>query len=385
MVSIFGDMTVAQRTDEILVHFQFGISDYDVVYLANTTSTLEHVSGKAVLSSGSDTGPARMVSRAPMRFPPGHMAYSIFSASWDNYSEGYAFAGPLCYNGGYFVGFKDGEFVVGKRRNSTDYIVHASEFDYNIITDDPYLSFVLTPEYNNLFCVTYGDMAAAPATFWVLTDIGWVPFHTISNENNSSSVPIGNPSTPVMYEVGGPGNISVSTRAFSAGFAGYDSGVNTRAQGYKRVVSATQSATTTIVVFRMPDTFNGEPNCTMSEMLDYVFFVDAPALGSGTVEFEILANPTITSPGDFTPIEDGESPMEYSINTVIEAGTGKLRAYGPVAFSSQGNVSITTPGKFNARESGLVAVRGDVFALIARNTSTTTVTARAALFWKDKL
>ncbi len=384
-VSMFGDLVSGQRTDEIIVSFQFGISAYDVIYDANTTSDLSHAGGKAVLSSGSDTDPARMVSRLPLRYPAGHMAYALFSASWQNYGSGSAYAGPLCYDGGFFVGFHDGDFVVGRRKDGADELIYEDGMDYKIISDDPYLDFSLIPGNNNLFCVTYGDMAAAPATFWVLTNVGWIPFHTIRQENGSPDVPVGNPSVPIMFEVRGPG-ISISTRAFSGGFVGHDTAVNARPHGYKRTgVSVAGGATETIVVFRIPDTFKGAPNCTISELINYLFYVDAPALGSGTVEFEILANPTITVEGDFAPVEATESPIEYSINTTINQSTGMMRAYGPVHFASQGNVSATAPGNFDAMAAGLVGARGDVFALIARNTSTTTVTVRTALFWRDRI
>jgi hypothetical protein len=393
--TMFGDGLVGERLDQISVEFQYGISqEFDVLYTPTGTSSISGADEKANLISGGGVGTTRISSYRPIQYPAGHMAYAFFTAMWENLdgTDGEeAYIGPLCNDTGFFIGYRSGEWVVGIRRDSTDYlVVTRDDMDYDIFGEDDYLNFTLDPETLNIFCVTYGYLGVAPVTFWVFTDDGWIPFHQIRSHNSRTSPHVSNPALPIGMEVSRAtvgSNTTISTGSWGGGRVGIDTGVSDRPQGYKRTLTIPFSGNppTLIALFRSTDLFNGKVNRVISELLLYNFTVDAPANGLGTVEFEIRANPTIVTPGTWTDIDTGNSPVEYSLDTVIDPTSGKFLLNDHATYSSQGATKVSTPNSVDAAALGLVGYRNGTFALIATNFGDADVVSRTSLFWKDKL
>jgi hypothetical protein len=340
-ISQAGEMLTGQRSDDVNVNFQYGISAFDVVNINDVTGTgVIGTSGSlATLSTGTGVGSARLDSIDSVRYIGGHESYCspsvVFASPEENVNQYIGFGnGSDMWCLGY-QGLTPGLWFV--KGGSATFI---PQTEWNIDTlgagslnPSGYTVDLQTGQVPQLKYVWHGlrNMTVE----MVLDNGNSVPCHKLNFINSATDVHLNNPTLPVMAKIervsGTGANLTLKTGSWQAGIIGTPNAKNNADRWFAHsqldFSIPAVAANYNIFTLRNELTFNGKTNHITAE-LGVVDFVND--CNKSLVVYGIY-DATLSGNDPFTSISTGESIMSVSSGGTYSSGRA-----GPAAPVSKG-------------------------------------------------
>lgn len=373
MIGPFGEVLMGHKMDDVVVSFEYPFynTTYDLQSASLTGDGAASVAS-SLLTVSSTTGTAKVSSKESVRYRPGHTGFIDMTASFSGAGTGYI--GGFDASDGFIIRVINGALSVGYRRSGVDTFITAANFNGEDIS-------ALDLTKINIFRVIFGYLGVANPTFMV--KLGkWRVIHQIPTENTLTTTHVGNPSFPVSVETSGA--MSIKSASWNAGTI---NGSDTwGARFFEFGGSGTLSSTNllTLTNFRNKTTYKTVSNKVKASLLRYKFFVDSPVSGTGTVEFKITRNATLSGTPSYTDIDADNSVMEYDTTATYLSG-GQNIFTDWVGYASGTAPSAPTTGGDSsevAQSFGLYLLPGESATITAQNVDgTSNVTVRAVFNW----
>ncbi len=300
MSTVFGELTVGERRDDISVQFQYSLSAFDLEDPAGTltgTGSVTHVTNKASINSGTGVGSAKLVSRDSVRYRPGHECLTMFTADFTTgESDTFQHIGLFNGNDGYYFGYKNDVFGVFRLNGGSEDFIPQSTWNKDKLDGTGDSEFTLDPTKYNIYKISFGWLGVAPIYFSVYGghENGWIFCHVIDLTNTQSEPHIENPSLPITMETGrtsGTGSdmvlLTSSIRAGVIGEASEDNNSDRRFGAFNANVAVAATTITHILSLKSKATYQSKDNhvkvsieiivATNSAIKDVVFKAYAPS------------------------------------------------------------------------------------------------------------
>ena len=381
MVGPFGELLTESRSPSIKVQFQypqvntdFDLNDPIVTGDGSVTA------GDGLLVLASAVGTSYVQSKASVRYRPGQSGYARFTASFDG--EGVGEIGLLDDDSGFGIRCEDGNASLFYRRDGADTFIQPKfgnkingRFDGGTI-DVGDIDWTKI----NIFGIDFGYLGVASPVFWIKRG-EWQVLGTIETEGVLTSTHINNPVLPISAHTSG--GMTLKTASWAAGVMGDGSPVGARY--FPAVVTATLSGTdvATLGTFRNKTTYQTLTNKVQTKAIRYSLHVDAPASGSGTVEFRIIKNATLAGVPAWSDIDTANSVIEVD-GTATYDSDGHVLIYDWIGYASGtgGAAKIAGDADLDVAEIGLFLYPGETATITAQNVSgSQNVTCRVAFNW----
>lgn len=381
LVGTFGEFYATGLKPQIEVMFNYDIPDVADYGTTTGTGVLTHSDNLLIANSGTGTsGLADYCSKEHLQYHTGHTVVVFFTAAFTT-PEATAdqLIGAFDDEDGVYIGYKGTQFVCGYRHSGVDY-------------DYPINSFPAGTDLTkmNIFHISFGYLGVAPIFFAMKRRASdeLVPLYTIAINGTTTTTHIGNPILPMCVRVektsGTTNEIKIITASWLAGIMGDHNDVSGRNFTVKG--SGTLSGTNKLTLgnFHNKTTFNSRTNKIKAVLVSYQFFVDIPASGTGTVEFELRRNATLTGTPAYSDVDTTNSIIELDSALSYSSG-GSLMLPEWIAYSSQGSgKSASNFGPASALLRNLFLYPDEVATLTAQNVyGSTNVTVRYSFTWTE--
>lgn len=357
----FGELNAESRSDSISLQFQY--PSYNTEFdLKPAVGTGNATVANGLLNVIATTGQTEYVeSKDAVRYRPGHGGYAQFTAKYVGTGVGYA--GLWAVNkDGFIFKVDNGTLAIGYVKSGVEvlsYPVNDSFYGSDFLVSDIDLTKV------NIWRILFGYLGVANPVYQIKIYGRWHTLGTIETEGLLDFTHIDNPVLPIGFK--SSNGMTVSCASANAGKMGDSDNIGARS--FSSTSSATLSGTTknTIVTFRNKATFQGIENRVKAKLIRYEFFVDAPASGTGTVQFRIEKNAVLT--GTPTWVDND------TLNSIIEADTvADYDSGGRTIFVEHAGYSS---GTGNATKSaGGLTQDAESFNLFLQPNETATITAQ---------
>jgi len=314
--TVFGEKIIGTRKPNIASQFQYGFPSSAANTVMANGGSISIVESMLVLSTGTNiAGSASIRNKKALRYIPGHEAYTYFTAVLSSpKQDSYQISGIFDSLNGFYIGYIDTNFVVGRRRAGIDYTI-------TIIPENVFTGY--DPTKGNVYKISFGYLGFAPITFEVMKPNGdWVILHKIEYPNSSTGTHILNTNLPPMAKVGNTGNntdIVAKIGSFTAGIVG-GAGEDPTARRFSYGVSAVaiSSGNTMVITFRSKTTFNSLVNYISSIVTLISFNTDM----SKSSRWQLIKGITITNTPTWNDVNKNDSTIEYSTDATVTEGTG---------------------------------------------------------------
>lgn len=375
----FGELNAESRSDDVSVQFQYPFynTDFDLdpaVIVGGATATVAN--GYLELSSG--VGESVIVtSKNSIRYHSGHSGYVQFTAMFDGAGVGSA----GCWSpglDGFFIRVSNGVPSIGYEKGGVETVV--TPIGRNLPGGRVPLDTIDFTKIN-IFRIMFGYLGVANPVYEIKIGGEWRVLGTIQTEGMLTSPHINNPVLPVGFKA--EGDMVIRTSSWNGGKIGNSDVVGARffALNGSETLSGTNLAT--VANFQNKATYKGLENRVKAKLLRYEFFVDAPASNSGTVEFVIRKNPTLSGVPSWTDVDADNSIMQFDTAASYDSG-GQSIFYVHIGYAASGGSGADTGGasEQNAENFGLFLLPEETVTITAQNVAgSENVTVRLAFNW----
>lgn len=384
MFSVFGDLIVENRVDQISIQFQYGISSFDVTTSVFSSGTAQPSNNLALISTGSAAnGFAQIQSRANLSYREGHEGYLFFSAGFPNGSaiNSTQWIGLFDAVDGFAVGYNGTAFSILYRNNGVSTTIPQASFNGDPLNGTGSSGFTLNPANLNAFRLAYGWLGASPLLFQILDQNGeWITFHTIIRSNLFSIPSFTNPDLSITAQVTGAANLAITTASWSGG-----SVIETPFSPGQRNFTAGRSTTETLnaagaethlLTIQNKSLFQGKIN-KIKVIITFVSAGSSPLISMASI-MRLRKNATVTGTA-FTDVNTANSVVQSSQSGVYTAGTGGLLiAFGNDTFGS-GPIDLLIKQK----NLSIYLYPGETLTITGQSLSGGGNTAFASLAWLE--
>ena len=312
--STFGEIIQSPRYSRIIEEFQYNINTLTLTSTETNNGTVTQGDSMAILtSSTTSNGRARLESKRKLRYRPGHEGYAFFTCIWSNggVANSTQYAGLFDSTDGFFIGYNGTNFVVGRRKDSSDTTVTQANFN-----GDHSFNSIVTSNLN-IFMITYGWLGTAPINFWWMNERGeWILIHRMELPNTLTGPSVTNPVLPMAFDVtktSGSESIVMKTASWHAGIIESPS-VETVGDRYfsANASGSSISSETVLLNLRNQTTFQSKTN----KVEIIIEFFEASSEGTKPAIIEIYKNISIGG----TPVW-GDVDATNSVIQTDTAGT----------------------------------------------------------------
>lgn len=343
-ISSAGEIITGQRSDDVNVNFQYGISAFDVRDVNDVTGTgVIGVDGSlATLSTGIGVGSATLESLDTVRYIGGHESYCapsvVFSTPEENVNQ--------------YTGFGDGVdmWCIGLQGLTPGLwfvkggvVTFIPQADWNIDTlgagslnPSGYTVDMTKGQVPQLKYVWHG---LRNMTLEMIVAEGYsIPVHKLTFINTTTDVHLDNPTLPVMAKIervsGTGANLTMKTGSWQAGTISAVGATNKadRWFGFDELVPITATTRNwNIFTLRNESTFNGKANHITVELgiVDLVNDCNKSLTVYGIYDAVLTGNST------FAPIAANESVMSVSTGGTYSGGSFRSGPLAPVSKDAQ--------------------------------------------------
>ncbi len=323
--SVFGEQYVGFKSPDILVQFQYNVSEFDVVKItANTGSITRSVNTGAIASTGVGQGSATITSSDSVRYRPGHESFVIFtSAMPDSDASVTQSIGFFDNNNGYVLEKRGSSVGILIRNQGIDDFTSQEFFNVDKLdgTTGPAIDFTKL----NIFRMTYGWLGVAPTVFeWYSgPQLSWICFHRYNIVNLQINPSIGNPTLPICAEVKSNADSLSNVSIFTGSWCGGSNSDSRQALPSDRLFATSNSKVMTsteetVITLHSLPTIGEIENFVHSEIAYLCLASD----GNKNVVVNVIKNPIYSAALDFANVDSNNSSMAISSNTeTITDGT----------------------------------------------------------------
>ena len=359
----FGEFNAEERRDDIAVLFHY--PDYNTAFdmapaVATGGATATVADGYLELSSGAG-GRVTAPSKNAIRYMGGHSGFAQFTASF--VGEGTGTIGAWAADeDGFFIRVSNGEPQIGYQKDGADTVVSPTgRYFYGGTIPVALIDWTKI----NIFRIMFGYLGVANPVYEIKLGGQWFALGTIETEGRLTSTHISNPVLPITARADGA--MTIRTASWNGGRVGGDTFVGARF--FCRDISETLDAGAkgTMGTFRNKSTYQGETNRVKALLVRYEFSVDAPASGSGTVQFRIEKNANLA--GNPTWVDNDTT------NSVIDLDAVQTYASGGKTIFVE-HVGYASGSGNSPKAGGSVSQQADSFGLFLLPNETATITAQ---------
>ena len=300
--TIFQESITAQRKSIIEEQFQYNINTKTLTATEDNSATVTQNDSMAVLTSSTNaTGNARLESKKYLRYRAGVEGYAFFTCIWSNggVANSTQYAGIFDDNDGFFLGYDGVNFVVGRRKSTTDTTVQVESFngDMNFINEFDNTKL-------NIFCITYGWLGTAPINFFWCDSTGiWHLIHSMQLPNTLTGPSVNNPFLPMALQVkktSGSTSIVMKSASWHCGVNNTSPNAGNR---YFSAAAAATSITTETVLLNLR-------NNNYSKVMALFTFLSAAADGTKTGKVKFYKNLAIGGTPSWADVDATNSTIE---------------------------------------------------------------------------
>jgi len=372
MSTLFGELTVGQRRDDISVQFQYNNATKDVKEAVSGTGVADNNDSMAEVSTGTGVGSASITSLDSVRYRPGHECVAMQTIIFDENEAGVNQKGGLLNDDdGLAFGYQGTAFGVWFIEGGNTNFYAQSEWNHDKLDGTGASGFDLDPSKMNIYKISFGWLGIAPIYFTVFAGHkkGWVLCHVIDRVNIDAEPHLQNPSLPLRViidrESGTGVNCHIHTSSWRAGVIGEDAEGNSsdRVFTYNALEITVPSATpTAVLIVRSKATYQGKSNHVKARPIIITF----DTAGNKPVLILGVPNPTYGTTPTFSDRDTVNSMMEFAL--------------GPHEITSTipGGVPATVMGRNDSRELDsekrkLIIYPGQELAIIAESSQATEI------------
>jgi len=362
----FGDKITVERHADIEEQFHYNVNTETLTTTTANSGAASVENDMLKLSSSTNTaGSVKVTTKHIIRYRPGFEGYALFTALWEN--EGVATSvqhiGPVTDNDGYYIGYTNTNFVVGRRAGGTDTEVVEANFNGGDISG-------MDKTKLNIFRITWGWLGTATITFEWKSQTGWVIMHQMLLENSLTQPHVYNPVLPIQAEItktAGATDIIMRSGSWNGGMMGEDIGAGDRFF-LAHVDAAAVSTQQVLFSLENQATFQSKTNRVEVEMI----LINAATDGTKSVELAFYRNLAITSPS-WTNINATNSVMRIDTAGTVTPNTANLE----FEFGLAKVDSIL----LNSEKLGLIMEPGDTYTITGASASNNDI--HLAVRWKE--
>lgn len=365
--TVFGDKVVVQRHADIEEQFHYNVNTRTLITTAANSGAASVENDMLKLSSSTNTaGSIKVTSKKVIRYRPGFEGYALFTALWAN--EGVATSvqhiGPTGDNDGYYIGYTNTNFVVGRRSGGTDTEVVEANFNGDDISG-------LDKTKLNIFRITWGWLGTATISFQWKNGSEWKTIHNMVLENTLTAPSVQNPMLPIQAEVtktAGATDIIMRSGSWNGGMMGEDDGVEDR---YFTAHEDKATVSTQAVIMNLENqaTFQSKTNRVKVELT----FFSAAADGTKSAVFGIYKNLAIGGSPSWSNIDATNSVMRKDTAGTVTPADANLEFEFEVAKTGSVNTSL--------KDIFIELSPGDTLTITGESASSTDL--HIAVRWKE--
>lgn len=260
LISTFGEGIVGERVSDVLELFQYNINTQTLTATVANGGTVTQADSMAVLTSSTATnGAANLKSKHVVRYRAGHEVYSIFTSLWANGGVAGAkqYIGLFTNTDGFFLGYNGTDFVVGRRKDSSDTVV--STFNGSAEFTNRF-----DPTKLNIFSITFGWLGTAPVNFyWMNPEGKMILIHQMKLPNTLTGPSTTNPVLPMSADItktSGATSIVMKSGSWHGGVI-HNGDDQVADRYYSKIISATAISTETVLInYQNVSTFQSKTN-----------------------------------------------------------------------------------------------------------------------------
>lgn len=380
----FGELNAESRSDDVSVQFQYPYynTKFDLkspVITGSATATVAN-GYLELVSTGTDA--VEVESKNAIRYQPGHSGYAQFTASFVGSGVGYAGAYAVD-DDGFFLKLDNGAPFIGYAKSGSETASGVTD-GYLPGGEVPVSS--IDWEKINIFRIMFGYLGVANPAWQIKLGGRWQLLGTLQTEGLRTATHVDNPVLPLGFKASGA--MTIRTASWNGGKLGGGANEAAGSRFFEATLTGTLSGTNvlTLGTFRNRATFQGETNRVKAVLLRYHYFVDAPATGTGTVEFKIRKNATMSGTASWVDVDTNNSILETDKTRTYSSGGWSILtewlgySSSTAASGSKGGGEVSA----SADEFGLFLLPGEEAVITAQNVAgSTNVGVRAAYKWSE--
>ena len=364
MSTVFGEMQVGFKMDDVSLQFQYNNSTRDVTETISGTGVVGNSGSEANLNTGVGVGLASLTSRDAVRYRPGHEMIAMFTTHYDTPEVNVRMQHGLLNDAdGVTFGFKDTDFGVYFLENSNETFTAQSAWNVDKLDGSGPSRHLLNPQALNIYKISLGWLGIAPIMFSVYAGYvkGWVLCHVIDLANVSATPHLKNPSLPVKAVVertsGTGADLHLHTSSWRAGVVAGQAEKGASNRWFSTgatLVLANWTGTTYGHLFSIQSkgTYQGKVNHILSELGVASFATDA----TKNVEFVGIINGVLAGNTAFADIDTANSVMSVSTGGTV---VGTTSGASTVLAKVEGR-------RADLLDTGITIHPGDIFSLGVR-------------------
>jgi hypothetical protein len=378
LVTKFGQMLTATRHDDILVRFEYGNSDLDVVLDSSGSATVTNSNSLSTITTGIEVSQAKITSLAHVTYHPGHEIETYFTCGFNpgTDSGSYLRAGIHDDNDGFYIGYNGSSFGVAKRTGGVTTFIEQADFNGDTVDGSGgrgnRSQFSLDTSKINIYRITYGWLGAAPISFAVYggQDRGWLTMHIVDNINLSIVPTTESPSNHIRMEAGRTASsgsiISMFTASWNAASTGTRNGIGSRFFTQDFEITAAANTTNYVGTIRNNPTHLTKENKVRTELTFFGIATD----GSKNQKTRLVKNASLTG-ANYTEKDANNSVSSYDISATISGGVTQM------TFPMQKIDTLS----FDATEQKIELFPGETLSITTRGSAASTISM--SLRWKE--
>lgn len=319
----FGELSVAQPSPRVLVHFPYNINTDIISTTTAASGTVDHSGQFAQINSGAATSSnASMETLRLLEYNPGTGGLARFTAVFDTAVAGNTqIVGIGGTTDGFFFGYNGTSFGILHRAGSSDTWIPQTDWNGNRMLGNERFLQTLDPEKGNVYQVRYQWLGFGAIQFCIEDQVSGQLFvvHTIRYANANTAVSVNNPSFPFYAQSANTtNNTDITIKIPSIGL--YIEGKDTSAGETRNCVDNTKtgvSTETNILTIRNKSSYQGETNRVVIQPDFLTIAVD----GTKNAIIRIYANATLGGSPSFTDLRVNNSVVDYdTAGTTVSNG-----------------------------------------------------------------
>jgi hypothetical protein len=377
----FGELNAEERRDDIAVQFQYDYynTEFDLkpAVIVGAATAIVADGYLELTSTGTDS--VIVESKNAISYRPGHSGYVQLTASFNGSGTGYAGV-MVSDTDGFYIKLVNGVPYLGYVKDGTEENAAATGGLFSggeINTAD------IDWTKLNIFRIMFGYLGVANPAWQIKLGGRWQLLGTLQTEGLLEATHISNPVLPISVEA--KGAMRIRTASWNGGTLG--SSPMAGGRFFEGTGTETLSGTNleTIATFRNKATFQTVANRVKAKLIRYHFFIDAPASGTGTVQFKIVKNATLAGVPAWTDIDTNNSVIEYDTTaTYSSAGRPIFTEWLSYSSSPGGGAKAAGDISQEAENYGLFLLPEETATITAQNVSgNTNVVVRIAFNWTE--